>query len=234
MFLNQIVAATSALVRSVQYGPALGISRTEWVRYLKKSISFGLCYAGFGTAGRIREAWNAGEAAFLCCAYDVVTDWRLFDTRARVTFERILCARVQAAEIQCLAIGLYEKERDGDLADDGLERGAIALRFTLKMMECEKKREVTWGDLDELGRLLQIVDDVLDYEEDVVSGDTNCLSSVRRHAYLRQLISQLGSADARRLFGDRGSVLVSVVEMAGRKAEVLLRTESVVREVTAV
>ena len=234
MFLNQIVAATSAILRSVQHGPALGIRRTEWVRYLKKSISFGLCYAGFGIAGRMREAWDAGEAAFLCCAYDVVTDWRLFDTKSRVTFEKILCERVQQSEIQELAIGLYEKELNDGLAEDGLERGAIALRFTLKMMGCEKAREVAWGDLDELGRLLQIVDDVLDYEEDVVSGDTNCLRSVRRSVYLRQLISQLGSADARRLFGDTGSVLISVVEMAGRKAEALLRAEEVSREVIEV
>jgi hypothetical protein len=182
----------------------------------------------------MREAWDAGEAAFLCCAYDVVTDWRLFDTKSRVTFEKILCERVQQSEIQELAIGLYEKELNDGLAEDGLERGAIALRFTLKMMGCEKAREVAWGDLDELGRLLQIVDDVLDYEEDVVSGDTNCLRSVRRSVYLRQLISQLGSADARRLFGDTGSVLISVVEMAGRKAEALLRAEEVSREVIEV
>ena len=52
---------------------------------------------------------------------------------------------------------------------DGLERGAIALRFILKTMGCEAQREVAWGDLDELGELLQIVDDVLDYEDDVAA-----------------------------------------------------------------
>lgn len=230
MLINHIVAIASAILRSVQYASALGIRRREVGRYLKKSLSFGLCYAGFGTAGRVREAWSAGEAAFLCCAYDVVTDWRLFDPNARVTFENILCARVQESAIQRLAIGLYEKECHDGLAEDGLERGAIALRFALRMMDCESTREVEWGNLDEIGRLLQIVDDVLDYEEDMRSGDMNCLKSAKREVYLRQLVLQLGNADAHRLFGDAGFVLVRVIKKARNKAEIFLTSDLVVQK----
>ncbi len=227
MLLNQTVAALSALLRSVEYARLLGIRRRELIRYLKKSVSFGLCYAGFGTPGRVREAWMAGEAAFLCCAYDVVTDWRHFDDTARSGFEIILRARAPEPEIQDLAISLYDKEQFDSLSADGLERGAIALRFTLKMMGCERARETSWRDLDRVGYLLQIVDDVLDYEEDIASGDTNCLKSARRDTYLEWLRSEMGSVEARGLFGDNGSVLVRVIESAWSKAERLVQTERV-------
>lgn len=233
MLLNQTLAALSAILRSVEYARVLGIRRRELIRYLKKSVSFGLCYAGFGTPGRMREAWMAGEAAFLCCAYDVVTDWRHYDDTARKTFEVILRARVPKPEIQYIAIGLYDKERFDALCADGLERGAIALRFTLKMMGCERARETAWGDLDRLGYLLQIVDDVLDFEEDVATGDTNCLKSPRRDMYLARLRSELGSVEVRRLFGDRGSVLVRVIESARSKAERLLPTEAAANQASA-
>ena len=222
MCLSHIVASTSAIIRSVEYGRVLGIKGKEWNRYLKKSISFGLCYAGFGIPGRMQEAWAAGEAAFLCCAYDVVTDWRHFDPEARSIYERILHTRVPQSELQVLVMELYEKECLSLLTEDGLERGSIALRFTLKMMGAEKAREIEWGNIDELGRLLQIVDDVLDYEEDIISGDQNCLASIRRNVYLRELLAKLNPRESRKLFGDRRSVLVAVIEQAGKKAEQLL------------
>jgi hypothetical protein len=224
--ISHIVAAVSALIRSVQYASALGIQGKEWHRYLQKSANLGLCYAGFGTAGSFREAWLAGEAAFLCCAYDVVTDWRHFDNIARVKFENILRARTPDSELQGLAIGLYEMEKFQRLEEGGLERGSIALRFTLKMMGCEADRELAWGDLDEIGRLLQIVDDVLDYEADIFYGDTNCLASPGRDMYLQQLLLKFRKEETRRLFGNINSVLVKVIEKARSKAGELLKTEN--------
>jgi hypothetical protein len=228
--LSHIVASANSIIRSIQYGRTLDIRGREWKRYLEKSLSFGLCYAGFGKPGCVREAWMAGEAAFLCCAYDVVTDWRHFDEQARDTYQNILRARVSEPELQALAMGLYEKEELDLLAEDGLERGAIALRFILKMMGCEKAREATWGNLDELGRLLQIVDDVLDYEDDIVVGDKNCLTSTERYIYLKQLVSNLGITETQRLFGSVRSVLIRVIEKAEMKAEAMLRTETTTQE----
>jgi hypothetical protein len=230
--LNHIVASTNAIIRSIEYGRTLDIKGREWKRYLKKSLSFGLCYAGFSNPGCVREAWMAGEAAFLCCAYDVVTDWRHFDKQARDTYYRILRARVSDPELQALAMDLYETEELDLLSEGGLERGAIALRFTLKMMGCEKARETIWGNLDELGRLLQIVDDVLDYEEDIVVGDKNCLTSTERYTYLQHLVSNLGTTETQRLFGSVRTVLIRVIEKAEIKAKVLLRAETIAQEKT--
>lgn len=228
MIISHIVAALSAFIRSVQYAGVLGIHKAERVRYVKKSIRLALCYAGFGTPWNLREAWKAGEAAFLSCAYDVVTDWQHFTEKARSAFESIL-TDLSGPELRELALALYDKESKKQLSEDGLERGAVALRFILKTMGCEKQREATWGDLDELGRLLQIVDDVLDYEDDAVAGEQNCLSTADRDVYLGQLLEGLSSEKTHRLFGRARSVLVLAIAHAREKSTQLLTQTSVDR-----
>jgi hypothetical protein len=175
--------------------------------------------------GRVREAWRAGEAAFLCCAYDVVTDWRSFNPAACKAYEAVFRSMKLAPELQMIAIDLYEKEISGRLEEDGLDRGYIALRFILKMMGCEKDREVVWGDINEIGRLLQIVDDVLDYEQDVESGEMNCLTSGQRNVYLRKLISDFNQVETRRLFGSGRSALLIAIERAREKAINMIRVD---------
>lgn len=220
MILSHLVAALSAFIRSVQYARVLRISRTERVRYGKKSILLALCYAGFAAPWNFLEAWKAGEAAFLSCAYDVVTDWRDFDDKARRAFESILTDLSQP-ELRELALMLYDKDLNHQLSGDGLERGAIALRFILKTMGCEKQREATWGDLTDLGELLQIVDDVLDYEDDASAGHQNCLMTTNRTTYLTRLLEGLNSETSSRLFGRARSVLIFAIAHAREKGTTL-------------
>ena len=223
MFLSHICAALRALTRSVQYADVLGISRHERIRYLKKSIRLALCYAAFARPWNVRQALKAGEAAFLSCAYDVVTDWRRFDQQSRIAFESIL-SDLSKPDLKELALDLYEKDFKTKLAADGLERGVIALRFIVKTMGCEKEREASWGDLTNLGELLQIVDDVLDYEDDVAAGDHNCLVTMKRDVYLTRLLDGLNSANCRKLFGSGPSVLVFAIAQARKKGVGLLAT----------
>lgn len=225
MIFSHIVAALSAFMLSVKYAGVLKISKSERVPYVKKAVRLALCYAGFGTHWNLREAWKAGEAAFLSCAYDIVTDWRHFDKKARGAFEDIL-TNLSGVELRKLALTLYDKELKNQLSEDGLERGAIALRFILKTMGCEAQREVTWGDLDDLGELLQIVDDVLDYEDDVAAGDQNCLRTADRDAYLARLLERLSSEKTHRLFGGARSVLVFAIADARKKGAKLLAQTS--------
>jgi hypothetical protein len=221
MILSHLIAALSALVHSIQYAGVLTIGQGERLRYLKKSIRLGLCYAGFGVPWNLVEAWKAGQAAFLSCAYDVVTDWRHFDEKARGAFESIL-SELSEPELQELALTLYDKDSNNQLSESGLERGAIALRFILKMMGCEKQREETWDDLTDLGELLQIVDDVFDYEDDAAAGEQNCLATTNRDIYLKRLLEHLSCQNTRRLFGDSPSVLVLAIGHARKKARTLL------------
>src|SRR6266403_448044 len=220
MILSHLVAVLSAFVRSLQYAGVLRLSLAERLRCTKKSIRLALCYAGFGTPWNLKQAWKAGEAAFLSCAYDVVTDWRHFDKGARSSFERIL-TNLSKVELRILAMRLYDKDLNNQLSGDGLERGAIALEFTLKTMGCEKQRAATWGDLIQLGELLQIVDDVFDYEDDAAVGDQNCLATPNRTAHLTRLLEDLNRETSRRLFGKR-SVLISAIAHARKKATILL------------
>lgn len=225
MILNHFIAALSALVHSIQYAGVLTIVQGERVRYFKKSLRLGLCYAGFGVPWNLVEAWKAGEAAFLCCAYDVVTDWQHFDEKARGAFKTIL-SELTEPEHQELALTLYDKDLNNQLSDDGLERGAVALRFILKMMGCERQREARWGDLTDLGELLQIVDDVFDYEDDTAASEQNCLTTAKRDIYLRRLIEHLSYQNTRRLFGHAPSVLVLAIGHARKKARALLSNSS--------
>ena len=227
MIFSHLVAVLSAFVRSLQYAGVLRLSRAECFRYTKKSVRLALCYTGFGTAWNSKEAWRAGEAAFLSCAYDVVTDWRHFDKEARGAFERIL-SDLSQNELQELAMNLYDKDSNNELSCDGLERGAVALEFILKTMGCEKQRAAAWGDLVKLGELLQIVDDVLDYEDDVTAGEQNCLTTPNRIAYLTLLLEDLNRENSHRLFGPR-SVLVFAIAQARKKARILLLRTSMDR-----
>lgn len=229
MILSHLVAALSAFTRSIQYAGVLGISKAELVRYVKKSVRLALCYAGFGTPWNLTEGWKAGEAAFLSCAYDVVTDWRYFDGKARRAFESAL-TDLSRPELRELALTLYDKELTNQLSEDGLERGAIALRFILKTMGCEAQREAAWGDLNDLGELLQIVDDVLDYEDDSAVGDQNCLRTANRAVYLSQLLEGLSSERTHRLFGHSRSVLILAIAHARKKGAELQAKTSVGQE----
>jgi len=133
-------------------------------------------------------------------------------------------------ELQSLALDLYQKELFNELEEDGLDRGYIALRFTLKMMECEELCQARWGNVDGIGRLCQIVDDVLDYEQDIASGEMNCLTSDRREDYLRQLITKFGKAETQRLFGNSRSALVVAIERARIKAQGLIRSDDALQK----
>lgn len=228
MLLSHFVAALSAFVRSIQYAGVLRISRAERVRYVKKSVRLALCFAGFGTPWNLIEAWKAGQAGFFCCAYDVVTDWRHFDEEERSSLERILDDFSQP-ELRHMAWALYDKESNDRLEDDGLERGAISLRFILKMMGCETQREASWGDLDALGQLLQIVDDVFDYEDDAAADDKNCLRTTNKDVYLGRLLDGLSSERTHTLFGRTPSVLALAIAHARKKGAKLLTTAPVDR-----
>jgi hypothetical protein len=220
--LRYSAAVCCTCFRSLLYARALGIRRPEYGRYFTKSINLALSYVGFDPGGRVANAWRAGEAAFLCCAYDVVTDWRRFAEDSHRAFEHILCLITRDPRLQQLALGLYDKDKSNTLNDDGLERGSIALRFILSMMECDDTYSSLWTHVDEAGRLLQIVDDVLDYEDDLLRGETNCLISPRRCVYLLQFLESLDEARFHEMLGWFDGVLLTVIGRARLKAEMFL------------
>jgi hypothetical protein len=211
-------AIGEALRMNSHYRRQLQIKPTELVRYTTKSTNLAACYAGFSQHGTHNEAVGAGKAAFLSCAYDVISDWNK-SSYLRGALEGILDAEV-SPELKSMALELLDRDMAGHLQHDGLERGVVALRFVLELMGLQENFE-TKTDVDKLGIDLQIIDDVLDYESDIPVGDTNCLTSNNRTTYLKQVVDAFSDESIQNLFPHAG-VLGFAIRKARNKAQQML------------
>lgn len=203
-----------ALIVCVRQVSTLRISVKDLPRYLGKSANLALCYVGFVSEQNPNQAIRAGMAAFLCCAYDVVTDWRNYNASALAAFDGLL--QKYSPQLRYMALDLLEKDQHGKLSRDGLERGIISARFITGIIGSALHFE-RLADLHRLGMALQVVDDVLDYEADIASGDSNCLNSNHWREHLALLEQTLADAEASRLF-PHGTVLRFVIRRAREKA----------------
>jgi hypothetical protein len=122
-----------------------------------------------------------------------------------------------------LAISLYWQEKKEQLKDDGLSRGTIALQFVTKVMGSESAiRQKT--DFNQLGIVMQIVDDVLDVEDDRRDHKMNSLFSSKRNEYLAELV-EFPVDQMKKLMPD-GYVLWKIVGVAQQKAKQMLPLHS--------
>ena len=214
-----LVAVCCSLLLSLRHARDLTVRSSEYRTYFQKSANLALCYSGFRSTSSLRQAIRAGQAAFLCCAYDVVTDWRAFSPELLNVFRAIL-KKHTTSDLANIAISLYFRDRDRCLAQDGLERGSIAFVFVTRMMGSDQYF-IERTSIKRLGVLLQLADDVLDYEEDLEAGDLNCLISPRRNDYLIAATREL-SEEFLQIFPAKGFVLTHVMQQARRKAADLL------------
>lgn len=194
-------------------------------RFVRKTVNCALCYVGLGATGSWREAWQAGRASFLSTAFDAATDWRQFDPRAVAAFDRVLTAMVADPELARLTRDLLARKRTREFSDDGLERGILALRLILGLMGSTAARERQWNGLSDVGQTLQLIDDVLDYEDDVRRGDLTSLTSARARAYLTTLVERETRGELDRWFGPGESVLLHVARRAAAEARRLLAAQ---------
>lgn len=109
---------------------------------------------------------------------------------------------------------LYSADLQGILKDDGLERGSIAVEFITGIIGSG----AFFSDfgIQDLGLLLQIADDILDFEHDVQNSELNCLATPRATKHLAFF-----KKHERRLLDlfrtDRA--MYAVISHAGRKAK---------------
>lgn len=178
-----------------------------------------MCYAGFAQDFSLSQAIGAGHAAFLSCAYDVVTDWGK-PSALQISFAKIL--RSQASpELADMALGLLDRDSKSILLEDGLERGVTALECVLQMMEVREIFDKKCS-IKRLGTSLQIVDDVIDWEKDIAKGDENCLTNKElRETYLRRLEEDFDNPTFQELF-PYGAVLGLVIKHTKQKAADML------------
>lgn len=227
--LASATAVGTALIFSFRHQAALHINLKERRRYLLKSVNLALCYRGFVPDGNLESAHSAGRAAFYCCAYDVVTDWRNYDESAINWFKGLLNREVRGG-LAKIAFNLYEQECKGLLQLDGLSRGIDALEFVTGLIGSDAyiRQNLNFRDL---GVVMQIVDDVLDLEEDQRNGEINCLliSPSQRSKHLRALLA----FDMQRfkMIFPRATVLCRVIRSAQRKADLMLSAQRTTFEI---
>lgn len=219
--LASTIAVWTAVKLSFSNRRALQIRRQEWRRYYFKSINLALCYRGFIPDNNLGAARRAGRAAFYCCAYDVITDWRQFCASGRRWFQGLLKAELPA-DLNDLVFRLYEQERTSQLGQDGLSRGIEALKFVTGLIGSSQyiRRNLNF---DELGITMQIIDDVLDLAEDKRMGEMNCLLSGRREKYLQMLLS-FDTAQFKAILPS-GTILIRVIHFAQKRALHILLTD---------
>jgi hypothetical protein len=204
--------ASYTFVLSLLYQRTLKIKWKDRKRYWHKNIGLTLCYRGFSPWNNWKSLSGAARAGFYCCAYDVLTDWRHFSESDFEIFKKLFSKLDK--ELQEIVFKLYSTEKNNQpLKNDGLERGIIALRFISKLMNVENYIE-SHTDFEELGTVMQIVDDAEDIEEDKKYGDTNCLFSERKNIYIQKLLD-FNVSKFKEIFPN-SSVLVKEITKAQR------------------
>jgi len=226
--LTSITAVGTALLFSFRYYSTLRVKLSEWRRYYVKSANLALCYRGFAPNRSLFCARSAGKAAFYCCAYDVVTDWRRFNIDDQKRFKRLLSDALPP-KLAAIACSLYDQERADLLTQDGLSRGIDALAFIGGLMGIDSYIR-SHTNFEHLGIVMQIVDDVLDLEEDQKAGDVNCLivTPTKRTFYLRKL-TEFDLIAFRKVF-PHAHLLGRVIQTAKQKAEGLLTGQDLVEK----
>lgn len=174
-------------ILSLWYQRTLKIKWKDRKRYWHKSVGLALCYRGFSPWNNWKSLNGAVRAGFYCCAYDVLTDWRHFSESDFQILDKLLLKLDK--EPREIALKLYFMEKNNQpLKNNGLERGVMALQFISKLMGVEEYIK-SKTDFEELGTIMQIVDDAEDVEEDKKYGDMNCFFSERKNEYAKKLLN---------------------------------------------
>lgn len=214
-----VTTVNAALLLAARQMSQLQITPAEYLRYFGKAHNLAANYVGFSQKGTLAEARSAGRAGALACIYDVLSDWGKLIENPEVLFEKILDEEV-SEELKKLAIDLFKKDMRQGLETDGLERGYVALLFTLKVMNLDEFYEKEIG-VRNLGEILQIVDDIWDLDQDTAEDQTNCLRTERKMEHLKRLLTFCENTRPERLF-PHGPLLVQVIKSTEKKAKQLL------------
>lgn len=125
--------------------------------------------------------------AFLSVMYDYETDWHPIASADDSAFLQLLNRYVGNIDAVQKASELFITDSNGKLSKDGLERGSGAFRFYCSVIGSKWLAKYPKTELDEFGRSLQLVDDLLDFNNDRKHGDVNCfLSGEQRRRFIEE------------------------------------------------
>jgi hypothetical protein len=186
--------------------------------YGVKSCNLAACFLGFSVREDERFYRKSAELGFLASTFDLVSDGLHFDSDAFRTYGNLVRALVEP-EVAEITLGLMERKRQGRLGAQGLERGIESLRIIIKHLGVEEYWQ-SEEDLNQVGILCQVVDDVLDFENDIARRELNFIGKLdfKEHLHL------LSTWDYKRQFqlSRYPLVLFHVISIAKAKSRRLL------------
>ncbi len=170
------------------------ITRMDRFRLCKKSLNLFVCFIAFTDKERPKEQLRGAMiSAILSAVYDYETDWvRIKDVQNSI-YLRLLKKYAYNSSAYEEAHELFIYDWEGELSEHGLERGSSALIFYHSMIKSQWMKKYNQREIAKNGRLLQIVDDLLDLEEDAKNGDTNCFLTKDSEQYLPEAKTFIGS-----------------------------------------
>jgi len=125
--------------------------------------------------------------AFLSAIYDYETDWQPILSVSDSSFLQLLNCYVEDCTAKQSASELFLRDLNCKLSKHGLERGSGAFKFYCSVIKSKWLAEYEAAELDEFGRLLQQVDDLLDMDKDKKYSHTNCFLTKQSNYYLDEL-----------------------------------------------
>lgn len=206
-----------AMIQSLmnQYADTLKLNPTETKRFIRKSQNLFLMYLGFAKDRTYRAIDGAALSWFLSAYYDWVTDGPRAGAEAQEGLLGVLKKISQNTWANGLVQDMLQKDVSKTLADDGLERGAISFIFILEMMGLREEYEKKC-DIQEVGKMLQVIDDIDDWEDDTAQWDWNVLNTPKASEYLNRLEVCFADNGAS-IFP--GKLLILFIEKARKKAK---------------
>ena len=154
-------------IKSIVWGPD-----RFWI--WRKAVSLYLSFLAFTDESRpLSQLDRAMACAVISAVYDYDSDHE-FGNRGGRNFLTVLHQMVDSVPAKALAIRLFEKDTTHSLSAGGLERGSVALHVYRLVIGSAWMQGYSDADIDIFGRRLQMIDDLLDFENDRLAEDMNC------------------------------------------------------------
>jgi hypothetical protein len=216
IIFHQAAASIVAVLKSISFFVrAPETNAREIVSLAIKSSNLTLCFLGLADRRSLGIVFKCAQLGLASAAFDWASDRRNYEAKAVNYF----CDHVQlsfGAKPSALLIDLLARKKNGLLNDCGLERGIVALEVIMLHLN-----NLTFANnrdkLNAVGILLQIADDLLDYEQDHALGELNFLDGPTRLTRIEEFVCWNYERDLS--FAAYPSTLFAVLKQAKRVAK---------------
>ena len=163
----------------------------KWIdrlRLWRKSINLYLCLLAFTDIERPKDQLrSAMVCAFLSALYDYDTDWKPISYPENSVFLQLLRQYVPDCLAREKAEKLFVTDWKKELSSSALERGSGAFRFYCAVINSKWLGRYSSVQLDEYGKMLQEIDDLLDFFHDKKRGEANCFLTEGKPRYVQEV-----------------------------------------------